>query len=83
MPTKKNVPVCSAWGTVMPNVLAIDGALKPMDSTCMASASHTSPKMTNNRYWNLPTPAASMPFSRDTAAAEVWPADRSELSPMG
>jgi hypothetical protein len=66
MPIKKKVPVCSASGTVLPKVLAMDGALKPMDSTCMASASQTRPKMTNSRYWNLPTPAARMPFSTET-----------------
>ena len=50
MPMKKKVPVCSASGTVLPKVLAMDGALKPMDSTCMASASQTRPKITNSRY---------------------------------
>ncbi|MOA60895.1 hypothetical protein D3C78_1859030 [compost metagenome] len=57
MPMKKNVPLCNACGTVMPKVLAIEGALNPIDSTCMASAIQTRPNITNNRYWNLPTPA--------------------------
>ncbi len=63
IPTKNIVPVCSAVGTGMPNVAAIDGAVKPIDSTCIASASQTRPKMTNSRYWNLPTPAARIPCS--------------------
>ena len=63
MPMKKKVPVLRASGTLMPKVLAIDGALKPIDSTCIASASHTRPKMTNSRYWNRPTPAVRMPVS--------------------
>jgi hypothetical protein len=50
MPTKNSVPVWSACGTVMPNVFAIDGAEKPIDSTCIASAIQTRPKMANRRY---------------------------------
>ncbi|MNS71170.1 hypothetical protein D3C72_1045290 [compost metagenome] len=50
MPMKKSVPVCSACGTVMPKVFAMDGAEKPMDSTCMASAIQTRPNITNSRY---------------------------------
>lgn len=63
MPTKNSVPGLKAWGRVMPKDLAIDGALKPMDSTCMASASQTRSKITNRRYWNLPTPAVCRPCS--------------------
>ncbi|MNZ95681.1 hypothetical protein D3C78_1148460 [compost metagenome] len=65
MPMKKKVPVLKASGMVMPKVLAIEGALKPIDSTCMASASHTRPKITKSRYWNFPTPAVWRPFSTE------------------
>ena len=47
----------------MPKVFAIEGALNPMDSTCMASAIQTRPKIMNRRYWNFPTPAAWSPCS--------------------
>ncbi|MCY1239847.1 hypothetical protein D9M72_526640 [compost metagenome] len=63
MPTKNIVPVCKAVGTGMPNVEAMEGAVNPIDRTCIASASQTRPKMPNSRYWNRPTPAARMPCS--------------------
>ncbi|MNL40013.1 hypothetical protein D3C87_1623290 [compost metagenome] len=63
MPRKKDVPDCRASGMVTPNVAAIDGALKPIARTCIASAAHTRPKMMKRRRWNRPTPAASMPCS--------------------
>ncbi|MNW10613.1 hypothetical protein D3C71_2078650 [compost metagenome] len=71
MPMKNKVPVLKAWGMVMPKVLAMDGALKPMDSTCIASASHTRPKITKRRYWNLPTPAVCIPFSTEINVADM------------
>ncbi|SPA39821.1 hypothetical protein CBM2606_A40160 [Cupriavidus taiwanensis] len=87
MPTKNMVPVCSAVGTGMPKVAAIDGAVKPIDSTCIASASHTRPNMTNSRYWKRPTPAARMPCSivigcDDAARALGWGGEPSAASGM-
>jgi len=72
MPTKNSVPVCKACGRVSANVVAIDGALKPIDSTCMASASQTRPKIRKMRYWNLPTPAACRACSTEAVGSSPW-----------
>ena len=49
MPRKNTVPVCSASGTVSEKVAAIEAAVKPTASTCMASAAQTRPKMPSSR----------------------------------
>ena len=71
MPTKKTVPVCSACGTVRPKLFAIEGAVKPMASTCIASAAQTSPKMRNSFLWKLPVPAASSASSTVIARVAI------------
>jgi hypothetical protein len=71
MPIKNNVPLWSACGIAIPKVFAMEGAVNPIDSTCMASAIQTRPKMTKRRYWNFPTPAVRMPCSTVVAKVDI------------